>query len=72
MPRFSTVAASFEESDIVHLVPPLQGGSEGDGTQTSTHAGKLAVGCYRCLGDLLVHDRVYFGCSNKVCWSKSI
>lgn len=44
MPCFSTVIVLLEELDVVHLIPPLQGCSQCDCTETSSHAGKLAVG----------------------------
>lgn len=55
MPCSSTVTVPLEELDVVHLIPPFQGCSQCNCTETSAHTGKLAVAWYRRLGVSLSH-----------------
>lgn len=68
----STVTVPLEELDVVHLIPPLQGCSQCDCTETSAHAGKLAVGWYRHLGVLLGHDDIDVFCYREPWWTQGL
>ena len=61
MPCSSAVTMSLKESDVVHLIPSLQGYPQRNCTEASANTGKLAV-CRGCGFDIsLSHDACLCG-----------